>query len=342
MKKIGRAFVFFLLHFGLIFLLFSVLRILFFAFNHSYFPATELINFIGGIRFDWLTITLLYSLFLLLFPFTFHKRPAILRFLFLLSSGLAIAFNAMDFEYYKFTLKRTTADLFTTTGIVTDLGNLAFAFIADYWYVIVVAIVLFWLTAKTYNLLGRFKTEKLSIGQSFVFFLLLLLIYAPGSRGGVQFRPLNVVHASAYANAKNVPIVLNTPFTILKSAFKDDIERVDYFPEGELESIYSPIHHFESDSLPRKLNVVVIIAESFSKEYIGSLNDHQGYTPFLDSLIENGLIFTNAFANGKKSIESLPAILSGIPTLMNTSYITGRFASNQIASLPAFLAGEGY
>lgn len=342
MKKIGRAFVFFLLHFGLIFLLFSVLRILFFAFNHSYFPDTELINFIGGIRFDWLTITLLYSPFLLLFPFTFHKRPAILRFLFLLSSGLAIAFNAMDFEYYKFTLKRTTADLFTTTGIVTDLGNLAFAFIADYWYVIVVAIVLFWLTTKAYNLLGRFKTEKLSIGQSFVFFLLLLLIYAPGSRGGVQFRPLNVVHASAYANAKNVPIVLNTPFTILKSAFKDDIERVDYFPEGELESIYSPIHHFESDSLPRKLNVVVIIAESFSKEYIGSLNDHQGYTPFLDSLIENGLIFTNAFANGKKSIESLPAILSGIPTLMNTSYITGRFASNQIASLPAFLAGEGY
>lgn len=115
---------FFLLHFGLIFLLFSVLRILFFAFNHSYFPDTELINFIGGIRFDWLTITLLYSPFLLLFPFTFHKRPAILRFLFLLSSGLAIAFNAMDFEYYKFTLKRTTADLFTTTGIVTDLGNL--------------------------------------------------------------------------------------------------------------------------------------------------------------------------------------------------------------------------
>src|SRR5690606_17029063 len=189
MKKIGRAFVFFLLHFGLIFLLFSVLRLLFLAFNHSYFPDTRLINFIGGVRFDWLTITLLYAPFLLLFPFVFHKRPAVLRFLFLLSSGIAIALNAIDFEYYKFTLKRTTADLFTTGGLARDIGNLLTAFFVDYWYIIAIAIMLFWLTVKAYKLLGRFETHKLSPGQSIVFFLLLLLIYAPWTRGGWQYRP---------------------------------------------------------------------------------------------------------------------------------------------------------
>ncbi|NEN25385.1 LTA synthase family protein [Cryomorpha ignava] len=342
MKKIGRAFLFFLLHFGLVFLLFSVLRLLFFAFNHSYFPDTQLINFIGGIRFDWLTITLLYAPFLLLFPFLFHRQSAILKVFFLLSSGLAIALNAIDFEYYKFTLKRTTADLFTTKGIAQDIGNLFVAFFVDYWYIIAVAVILFWLIAKGYEKLRRFKTSALSVGQSLLFFLILLLIYAPGVRGGLQYRPLNVVNASAYAKAKNVSIVLNTPFTIIKSAYKEDIERVDYFPADELKSIYSPVHHFAEDSAIKRLNVVVIIAESFSKEYVGALNDYAGYTPFLDSLINNGLVFTNAFANGKKSIESLPAILSGIPTLMNSSYITGRFATNQIEGLPAFLERQGY
>lgn len=342
MKKIGRAFVFFLLHFGLIFLLFSLLRVLFYAFNYSYFPDTKIINFIGGIRFDWLTITLLYAPFLLLFPFLFHRRNPVLKFFFLLSSGLAIALNAIDFEYYKFTLKRTTADLFTTKGLAQDVGNLFVAFFVDYWYIIAVAAILFWLTAKGYKRLARFKTSPLSGGQSILFFLILLLVYAPGVRGGLQYRPLNVVNASAYAKAKNVSIVLNTPFTIIKSAFKEDIKRVDYFTEDELETIYSPVHQFASDSAAKKLNVVVIIAESFSKEYVGALNDNAGYTPFLDSLINNGLVFTNAFANGKKSIESLPAILSGIPTLMNSSYITGRFATNQIEGLPAFLDGQGY
>src|SRR5690606_10905474 len=272
----------------------------------------------------------------------FHKRPAVLRFLFLLSSGIAIALNAIDFEYYKFTLTRTTADLFTTGGLARDIGNLLVAFFVDYWYIIAIAIMLFWLTAKAYKLLGRFETHKLSPGQSIVFFLLLLLIYAPGTRGGLQYRPLNVVNAGAYAKAKNVSIVLNTPFTIIKSAYKEDIERVEYFPEAALDAIYSPVHHIESNSAPKKLNVVVIIAESFSKEYIGALNDHAGFTPFLDSLINNGLIFPNAFANGKKSIESLPAILSGIPTLMNSSYITGRFATNRLEGLPAFLNRQGY
>src|SRR5690554_127070 len=342
MKKLGRASIFFLLHLGLVFLLFSVLRVLFYAFNYRYFPDTQILNFIGGVRFDWLTITLLYLPFLLLFPFLFHTRNRVLKFLFLLSSGVAIALNAIDFEYYKFTLKRTTADLFTTTGLARDMGNLFTAFLFDYWYIVVIAILLFWLTAKGYNRISHFKTERLSIPQSILFFILLLALHIPGSRGGVQYRPLNVIHASAYAKAKNMAIVLNTPFTIIKSAYKEDIERVYYFSDEELAEIYTPVHSFSGDSVVKQLNVVVIIAESFSKEYIGSLNDYPGYTPFLDSLIDNGLVFTNAFANGKKSIESLPAILSGIPTLMNSSFITGRFASNRIESLPSFLGQKGY
>jgi len=87
---------------------------------------------------------------------------------------------------------------------------------------------------------------------------------------------------------------------------------------------------------------VLLIVESLSKEYIGRYKNQDSYTPFIDSLMEHSLVFSNAFANGKKSIESLPALLSGIPTLMNESYISGKFGSNQIQSIASFLDKRGY
>lgn len=340
LKAIGRAFVLFLLHMGLILLLFTVLRVLFYFFNFNYFTHVEWKSFLGGVRFDWMMATLFYLPFILAFPFAFYRKPKWLKMLFLLSSAIVIVLNVIDFEYYKFTLKRTTSDLFTTAGIATDLKNLFFTFLLDYWYAVALMFLLFWLTAKGYNVINRYRTQRLSIPGKFIFFVLLVAANIPGTRGGFQYRPLNIIHASAYAKSQNMALVLNTPFTIAKSAFKTDLKKVNYFAENELEEIYNPVQHFDNEF--KNLNVVVIIAESFSKEYIGALNDYEGYTPFLDSLINNGLVFTNAFANGKKSIESLPAILSGIPTLMNTSFITSRFASNRIESLPSILRNRGY
>jgi len=93
----------------------------------------------------------------------------------------------------------------------------------------------------------------------------------------------------------------------------------------------------------KKLNVFVIALESFSKEYIGALNGKsKGYTPFLDSLISESLTFTNAFSNGKTSIEGIPAIVSSIPTWMNEPFITSPYGSNQMNSLANLLKQQGY
>ena len=47
--------------------------------------------------------------------------------------------------------------------------------------------------------------------------------------------------------------------------------------------------------------------ESFSKEYIGYFTGNKGYTPFLDSLLGQGLAFTNFYANGKSSNQGIIA-----------------------------------
>jgi phosphoglycerol transferase MdoB-like AlkP superfamily enzyme len=90
------------------------------------------------------------------------------------------------------------------------------------------------------------------------------------------------------------------------------------------------------------MNVVIFILESFSKEYSCFLGGGKGYTHFLDSLLQQSLVFTNAFANGTQSYEAMPAIIAGIPSLMDEPYSGSNYADNLIESLPFLLRQEGY
>jgi phosphoglycerol transferase MdoB-like AlkP superfamily enzyme len=92
---------------------------------------------------------------------------------------------------------------------------------------------------------------------------------------------------------------------------------------------------------------MIIILESISREHIGSLNHslengrYQGFTPFLDSLIRHGMYF-DAFANGKTSIQGIPAVLSAIPSLMNESFIQSSYAAGKFTSIAGLLKTKGY
>ncbi|MEZ4923773.1 MAG: LTA synthase family protein, partial [Crocinitomicaceae bacterium] len=90
-------------------------------------------------------------------------------------------------------------------------------------------------------------------------------------------------------------------------------------------------------------NVVIIIMESFSVEYIGALNESGStYTPFLDDLISHSLSFTNAYANGKKSLDAVPAILASVPKLMEDEYLLSNYSVNQLHALPEIMNEMGY
>lgn len=332
----------FILKLSIVFWLFSVLRVLFLVFNYNSFSQLTPTIFLGGIRFDWMTITILFSPYLLsLFVFPFGEKKW-QRILFYFSTALAIITNVMDFEYFKYTQKRTTFDLFLTSGLENEIIGLIGSFITDFWYLFVVAFLLFFTTKWLFKKSLPVTTVKLNWKKRVLFSFAILLFYFAGSRGGIQYRPLNVIAASQYASAQNIPLVLNTSFTIIKSSYKKGINVENYFAAEELENLYSPIQNYTRDTTKTMKNVVLIIGESFSSEYIGFLNNSTTYTPFLDSLFNYSYVFNNGFANGKKSIEALPAILSGLPTLMNTAYISSKYAGNKIESLPSFLKDKGY
>ncbi len=342
MRAIGLAILSFLSKFALAFLLFLILKVLFYLFNYNYFEISQFKLFIGAFRFDWMTVGVLF-LPLWFTHLVFYKgKSIVLKILFHLSNTLALLANTLDLEYYKFTLKRTTADLFKTQGITEDVASLLPQFLKDYWYLFVLFILFVLLSEYLYRKTQKIEVPTLKWYQYPIYFVTTFAFITLSFRGGAQYKPLDIIQAGQYAKGKNTALVLNTPFAIIKTLKDKGLEEKNYFSEKELNSIYSPYQSFSKDSITKNSNVVVLIMESFSKEYIGAFNNKDSYTPFLDSLIEHSLSFEKSFANGKKSIEALPSILSGIPSLMNDSYISSKYGSNDINSLASTLKKYEY
>jgi phosphoglycerol transferase MdoB-like AlkP superfamily enzyme len=170
------------------------------------------------------------------------------------------------------------------------------------------------------------------------------------ARGGYKHstRPITISNAARYVdNPRDVALVLNTPFSIFRTFGKKVLSRYEFFDDKTLKELYDP-HHKPALTEPfRNDNVIVIILESFAREYIGGLNaglhdgKYEGYTPFIDSLLKVSLTFDVSVANGKKSIDAMPSILASVPSL-ETPYTISHYANNQINGFPELLKRKGY
>ncbi len=254
--------------------------------------------------------------------------------------------NCVDIGYFRFTKKRSTADLFEQIGGQTDLSKLLPQYLKDFWWVLLLYILL------VIALVQLYKRLKPIIVQRYVFTnlkegVLIFLIFSffsgcivLGIRGGLQRIPIDIVNAGAVTVPEEVPLVLNTPFTLIKSVSQKALPEYTFYDKLFLEEHQNIIHLYKNSTF-QKQNVVVLILESFSKEYT-KLGSTKSLTPFLDSLMDQSLVFTNAYSNGSKSIEGIPAILSGLPSLMENPFINSIYANNVQTSFASVLGKEGY
>ena len=341
---------------GLLFLLYSLSRILFYFLNPAYFKDSDfqevLISLFSGLRFDFTVIAWSNGLFILLsvLPFNvYFKRwyQFILNTLFILVNTIFLLFNCIDLAYFRFTNRRAGSDIFNQIFAgQTDVMSQIPDYFRDFWPVILFFVfivgVLFFCRART-----KIKSNDTAYtydSKNILFFSVSVLLCCggliSGIRGGWQYIPLQVVDAGKNVSPKYIPLVLNTPFTIVRSMESSELE---YLQLAELDSaikFIQPVKHNPEKKFLTK-NIVVIILEGFSKEYTG-LGKRKSITPFLDSLMQQSMVFTNAWSNGKQSIEGVPAVLSGIPSFMSKPYINSSYAGNQINSFPQLLKKVGY
>lgn len=335
----------FLKRFFFLLVIYTSSRLFFYVFNSNYFNQNILLSFLEGIRFD--ISALLYIniplIVLLIFPTNLRKRKyykKVTNLIFYITNIPFLLINNIDIEYFKFSQKRSTYDFFEylSLGNGIDALNLIPQYFSDYWYISVITIIQIYLLLK----IKYIPSERINnYFSSSILFVIMIGIFVLGARGGGQLKPIKPIDAGLWSNTENSVLVLNSPFCILHTYNIKDLEILNYFSKEEMIHYYNSQNTNHKDSFNYK-NVVIIILESFSKEYVGYYNNGKGYTPFLDSLINYSLVMERGYANGIKSIEALPSIVSSIPTLMNNPFITSTYATNKYYSLPLLLNREGY
>ncbi|MFT4601292.1 MAG: phosphoglycerol transferase MdoB-like AlkP superfamily enzyme [Arenicella sp.] len=340
----------FLLKMGILMLIFTLCRILFLAFNIHHFPNYRFLDFFAGMWFDLITtILLFYPLVLIeLFPNKNRKRKWFVwttRILTALPFFLGTLINLIDVEYFHHTSSRSGSGLITMLGFGNDLGQQIPSFLTDYWYLFLFLFlflfVAYYLLKKVY--VKRDDSSESKIGKQSLIYVIMIALFLILGRGGIGYKPISTADAAKFTTPENMQLVLNSAFKVINSYGANELEPKEYFSEDELSKIYHPIHHYDSDGRIKGQNVVVIILESFSTEFIDVLNeDDTKYTPFFDDLAAESMLFTNCFANGKKSMDAVPAVAASIPKLMEREYVTSYYNGNQITSLPSLLEEKGY
>ena len=342
MKKLFELNIYFKKIFVLLFL-YSLSRLFFLINNISSFKNFQLIEFLEGVRFDISSIAYINIPILLLLIIPVEKKniyKKIVSSVFYCINIPFIILNNIDIEYFKFTQKRITYDFFEFIQLGNDFMNLAPLFLMDYWHITLFTIFQIWFIFKI-NFFSKKNKYKFSLYNSAITLILGSIFFIVAARGGLQYKPIKPINAGEISKSDNSALILNTPFCIFHSLNSKSLSQFSYYDNEYLNDIYKPII-LNSNQVINNQNIVILIMESFSKEFMSFNTNAISYTPFIDSLMKHSLVFNNAFSNGLKSIEALPAITASIPTLMNNPFITSEFAQNKFMSIASLLNAEGY
>ena len=321
----------------------------------------------GSLVFDTSAIMLTHIPFVLLMLLTPWRRVA--WWVYMAVNAVALAVGLADAVYFKYTMRRTTTTVFQEFQHEGNLFQVVSAELLAHWYLVALFVLVVWglylCLAHAPMAIGLGPDggsagggRRPAVGWQLLARLLCLVVLAPltvaGIRGGfaTAVRPITISNANQYAERPaEAALVLNTPFSLYRTIGKAVFQVPDYFDsEAAMDSIYTPIHRPDSAMLAqpfRAKNVVVLIVESFGREYIGALNTtleqgrYRGYTPSIDSIIGLSTTFTHSYCNGRKSIDGMPSILSSIPMFVEPFFLTPA-SMNHVGGLASLLAPKGY
>ena len=318
----------------------------------------------GALKFDTASVVYADGLFILLalLPLRLRKRNWYRHLMFgyyvAVNSLLVVATNLADTVYFRYTQKRFTADEIFFADNDNSL-QLVGKFMAENWYLVVVWAALTALLAVGYR--RRVREESLLRGGwpyyagGVVILALGAGLSIAGMRGGMtrMTRPITLSNATLYTpDSGKANLILSNPFCILRTAGSSSgsIKFRKYFSAEELPQLFTPVHQ-PADSAAVNLagrNIVIFILESMSAEHSAHLCPEiyadlpqKGFTPFLDSLMREGLTFRRMYANGSRSIQAMPSVLGSIPSF-RTPFVLMPQSLGESRQLPAILADKSY
>lgn len=341
----------------LVYLCYFFCRLMFVYFNNdlvhvkSIYQMAELCYY--GLRFDNVAIVYSNIIFILMsiIPWKKTTHPLyqkVVFWIYWLCNGFFLSLNFIDFAYYRFNQNRLMNNFLEVIEFESNKIDLLLHFIWVYFHLIILFFAMLYLLALAYK---RLKIYPIIIENywryglsSFVLFFGSIALFVLGARGGdfkKSTRPITLIDAMDNVRTpQQADVVLSSAFTLLKTLGQNNFNKSkNRFTNLEIEKELNTIKEYPpSGRFEKKPNIVIFILESMGREYWGALNEtydipnYKGYTPFLDSLARQSLIFPNGFATSRKSIHGMPSILAGIPSF-ETSYASSLYSRQKVGSV---------
>ena len=169
---------------------------------------------------------------------------------------------------------------------------------------------------------SNYKTKLL------IFPLVAFFIFWGARSSLTTIRPVNASNAIFSSDQMTNSLGLNSLYTVAFAAYSlqregkvDKYGKMDEFEAYNRVKKYMDVTDFIDDEVPflhlqqpdsssPKYNVVVFLQESLGAEYVGCLGGLP-LTPELDKLSKEGLLFTNLYSSGTRSVRGIESVITG-------------------------------
>lgn len=343
---------FFLFIAGLLVFL-SVLKIVFYQYNHSLIFSDGSTNSRGDILSmvkwsllnDLLTILLinLPLLLLLCFGSLFTEKISrrIIFPLFVLLNSFMLLLNMTDIFYFRFHFQRANADLLYV--LKHPFGQLLHASPV----LVITGTIMLLLVIFFVWFLTRYFFRSVATGRKPGFIILLSAICI----AALPFYKSNLVkfihpaHPLVELNSAQLITVQNSFHSFVYSVFRNgqEVNYREYMPAAACDNLF-PIRKTVNGQLskPGRRNIVLFIMESVPYDFFDKKSPYKVAMPFFDSLTEKSSFYSNAFCFAHQSNKGISAILTGLPTLSDIPLYHSSFINMPMTKIGDVLRAENY
>ena len=211
---------------------------------------------------------------------------------------------------------------------------------------IVLCIASSWLLRKTVKIPS---INRPALWQTAIFAIVLPALLVLGLRGGFQKYPidkswcyysrhsvLNYAAVNGFWNFGDValsPTITENPYNYFSRSHAENI----------VSKIYTPLHDTTVSILTvDRPDIVVIVMESMGADAFGCLGGEPGITGALDSIVSEGLLFSDFYATGFRTDQGIVALFSSFPAQPVSSIIKNFGKFDRLGKLFSVVGQNGY
>ena len=296
-------------------------------------------SFWMGVRIDLISVatsTALLVLFLVLpFRFTNNKNyQKLFGYLWYLILIIMVFAILADMVYFQFVHRHVSSEI---TAMGNDTG-MFIEMLLEYKLVLIIYMVLsigiFYIFRRIIDI--KRDNSNYSLLKYIAIFFTVIALFFLAIRGKIVGKPFSISDAFVVNKTASGNLALNGFYTLYRTISKKKRKEYHFYDDNItievsqsllesskfkfIDKEYPLLRASTSSNESKKHNVVIILLESWSSKYVDSFGKNGlNVTPNFDKIALEGLIFSNFYANGQRSIEGLTALFTGVPVLKGFS-----------------------